>query len=133
MARSTGYVTDRLKWYPALYTDMTFTNTPHLVVVREANPDDGTNLHEFWVLKKYSWHDGVESPEDPPLKVHISPWNGTRDTARDGLPPADKRTTGSCSWSEAPKEVREEFRQEANRIQAAAATMDVIADEPDED
>lgn len=104
---------------------MTFSNTPHLVVVREANPDDGTDLCEFWQLQSCFWHDGADATENPVVKCYVARWNGTPDTGRDGLPPKDKRATDSCSWDETPEEVREQFREEANKLQKAAATFQV--------
>jgi hypothetical protein len=102
---------------------MTISNTPHLVVVREMNPDDGTSLHEFWKLESCFWYDGADAADNPAVKVYVAPWNGTHDTARDGLPISDDRATDCCSWDETPKEVRQQFREEANKIHQATATF----------
>lgn len=104
---------------------MTFSNTPHLITVREVNKSDGTNLHEYWELESYNWHDASSLPEDPPVKVHVAPFTGSRSTGLDGLPPKDKRTTDSCRWSEVPEEIRHAFREEANRLQQATAKFQI--------
>lgn len=109
-----------------------FSNTPHLVVIREANPNDGTNLHEFWRLEASWWRQAADDDttiENPVLKMYVAPWNGTRDTGRDGLPPKDKRAGDSCQWSEVPEEVRDQFRQEANEIQAATSMFQAPTEE----
>lgn len=99
------------------------SHTPHLVVIREVNPDDGTNLHEFWRLESCYWHNGADTTDDPVVKCYVAPWSGTRDTGRDGLPPNGKRAGDSCSWSQTPEEVRQQFREEVNKLQAATASF----------
>lgn len=106
---------------------MTFSNTPHLVVTREANPDDGTNLYEFWRLESCFWQKGADAM-NPIVKLYIAPWNGTHDTGSDGLPSNDNRATDCCSWDETPEEVRQQFREEANKLQQATATFQVDSD-----
>lgn len=93
---------------------MTISNTPHLVVFREANPDDGTNLHEFWKLDSCFWRGHSVNPL---VKVYVAPWSGTADEGRDGLPIKEERASDSCSWDEAPQEIRDAFREEANKLQ----------------
>lgn len=100
---------------------MTFSQTPHLVVQRSL--DNGTNLHEFWVLDSAFWYDEDNMTDDPPVQVYVAPWSGTRDVTNAGIPPKSDAAHDSCHWSDTPKEVKDQFRDEANRIQQFTALL----------
>lgn len=109
---------------------MTFCPSPqHLVVAREANEDDGTDLYEFWVLRAWTWHSDVD---DPPLSVYVAKWKGSRDTGKDALPIPDHRASGECLWSEAPEEIRVAFRDEAMDIHDSVFGFDDVFDGDDD-
>jgi len=95
------------------------SHTPHIVVSRPVNEDDGTNLHEFWTIDAAFWHalDDGEEVHAPPVNCYVAPWSGTHDTTGAGVPPKSESAKDSCNWEEVPQEVRDKFREEANTIQ----------------
>jgi|APHM01.1.fsa_nt_gi hypothetical protein len=90
------------------------STTPHIVVMREVNTNDGTNLHEFWELRSCWWSE--DTGDDPVLHCYVAPWNGTGYVGRDGLPPKSDRSADTSLWSEAPEEVREQLKQEIKQM-----------------
>jgi hypothetical protein len=95
------------------------STTPHIVVMREVNTNDETNLHEFWELKSSGWSENAG--DDPVLHCYVAPWNGTGYVARDGLPPKNDRAADTCLWSDAPgavkEEIKKEIKQMANKVE----------------
>lgn len=92
--------------------------------MRQVNPDDGTNLYEFWQLEDYNWADGREALDDPVVKCYVAHWQGTHDTGKDGLPFSDERAVDTASWSETPEEIQDAFFEEVNKMNQALAQFE---------
>jgi len=91
----------------------------NITVAREVNEEDGTLLHEFWVLRRQFLEDGESDIEGPPLEVHVAPFGSSVDIGSDGLPLENARTTDSCRWEDCPQEVKRAFGEEIDEIQRA--------------
>lgn len=73
---------------------------------------------------------GADAHENPPVKLYIAPFSGTRDVAKGGLPSGCEKVRDSCSWDRVPEDVRDEFRQQAQNL---ADAMEVFGEQPDDD
>ena len=87
---------------------MVFTTSATIVVGREL--ENGTNLMEFWEMKRYSWD--KESVDDPVVKcyiTHVNDWDGS-------VPHQKYSVTDTVCWSDMPEEIQQEFLDEMGRI-----------------
>jgi len=89
----------------------TWSSGGHLTVQREVNK--ATNLVEVWELEELSWHDEDRVGSYDVVKIHIA---RSHDVPASGVPHGDSVVSNQCSWNEVPDEVKQEFLQQAGRI-----------------
>lgn len=96
-----------------------YSTEGHLTV-RRGLYEKSANFVEVWVLEYLAWHDGNAGEYDI-VKLYICDAN---DVKGDGIPVKDRRVSATMSWSEAPENVRQEFREQAERIGNAVKQLD---------
>lgn len=92
-----------------------YSTSGHLTVRRDLH--EHTAFVEVYELESLIW---AQDDKYDIVKCHISHVN---DVLKNGVPHTDDRVTTTCTWSELPEDVRDEFISQIQEAQGAILAL----------